>query len=65
MQNNLKGGDYKVANKNNNLNSNQKDNTLNSTNQSKFPNSSNFKSVEPLPESSRPRRDGPGGEDGD
>lgn len=65
MQNNLRGGDYKMANKNSDLNSNQKDNSLNSTNQSKFPNSSTFKSVERLPESSRPRRDGPGGEDGD
>lgn len=65
MQNNLKGGDYKMAGKNNSFNSNQKDNSSNSSNQSKFPNSSTFKSVERLPESSRPRRDGPGGEDGD
>lgn len=65
MQNNLKGGDYKMANKNSNFNSNPKNNSLNSTHESKFSNSSNFKSVERLPESSRPRRDGPGGEDGD
>lgn len=64
MQNNLKGGDYKLTNKNNNNNTNQKDNSLNSTEQSEFPKSSTFKSVERLPESSRPRRDGPGGEDG-
>ncbi|GFP74436.1 hypothetical protein [Clostridium fungisolvens] len=31
--------------------------------QSKF--SNKYKNVEPLPESDRPRRDGPGGEDGE
>lgn len=65
MQNNLEGGDYKMTNKNSNFNSNEKDNSVGSTKQSDFPSSSNFKSVERLPESSRPRRDGPGGEDGD
>jgi hypothetical protein len=54
-----------MANKNNNFDSNEKDNSAGSTKQSEFPNSSNFKSVERLPESFRPRRDGPGGEDGD
>jgi hypothetical protein len=54
-----------MADKNSNFNSNEKDNSAGSTKQSEFPNSSNFKSVERLPESSRPRRDGPGGEDGD
>jgi hypothetical protein len=65
VQNKLKGGDYKMTNKNSNFNSNEKDSSAGSTKQSEFPNSSNFKSVERLPESSRPRRDGPGGEDGD
>lgn len=73
VQNNLEGGDYKMANKNNNLsgnlesnysNSKQQSSFLNATNESKS-NSSKYKNVEPLPESSRPRRDGPGGEDGD
>ncbi|ERI89871.1 hypothetical protein HMPREF1982_04136 [Clostridiales bacterium oral taxon 876 str. F0540] len=58
-----------MANKNDNFDSEQKDTSLNSTNQSKFSNSNSiadkYKNVEPLPESSRPRRDGPGGEDGE
>ena len=33
--------------------------------ENKISNSDKNKNVEPLPESSRPRRDGPGGEDGD
>ncbi len=62
-----------MANKNNNLsgnlesnysNSRQQNSFLNATNESKS-NSSKYKNVEPLPESSRPRRDGPGGEDGE
>lgn len=38
----------------------------NSSMQDKFSNQNNcdkYSSIEPLPESSRPRRDGPGGED--
>ena len=31
----------------------------------KFSNKKNYKNVEPLPESSRPRKDGPGGESGE
>lgn len=62
-----------MANKNNNLNETQETNNSNSTKQSSFlnsvseskPSSNKYKNVEPLPESSRPRRDGPGGEDGD
>lgn len=58
-----------MADKNINIDSNQKNNSLNSINQSKFSNtnsiSDKYKNVEPLPESSRPRRDGPGGEDGE
>lgn len=62
-----------MANKNNNLNGNLESNYSNSKQQSSFVNtaseskssSSKYKNVEPLPESSRPRRDGPGGEDGD
>ncbi|MBL4935325.1 hypothetical protein JK636_06085 [Clostridium sp. YIM B02515] len=58
-----------MADKNINFDSNKKDNSLNSTSQSKFSNSNaisnKYKNVEPLPESSRPRRDGPGGEDGE
>ncbi|NMM65177.1 hypothetical protein HBE96_21570 [Clostridium sp. P21] len=41
-------------------NSNHQNSSLNSVHGNKPP-----KIVEPLPESSRPRRDGPGGEDGD
>ncbi len=37
----------------------------NSTKQNQFSNRDQYGSVEPLPESSRPRRDGPGGEDGE
>lgn len=65
MQDNLEGSDYKMSTKENDLNSKQKDSSTIFTNQSKFPNTHSFKSVEPLPESFRPRRDGPGGEDGD
>jgi hypothetical protein len=58
-----------MANKNNKFDSEKKDDSLNSTNQSKFSNTNSiadkYKNVEPLPESSRPRRDGPGGEDGE
>ncbi|WMJ81604.1 hypothetical protein RBU49_04985 [Clostridium sp. MB40-C1] len=63
-----------MANKNNHSNLNQKGNYSNSKHQNnsfndihenKFSNSKEYKNVEPLPESSRPRRDGPGGEDGD
>lgn len=62
-----------MANKNNNLNGNLESNNSNSKQQSSFLNtvseskssSNKYKNVEPLPESSRPRRDGPGGEDGD
>jgi hypothetical protein len=53
-----------MDNKNNNSNSKQQSSFLNSTNGSKST-SSKYKNVEPLPESSRPRRDGPGGEDGE
>lgn len=65
MQNNLKGGDYKMTDKNVNFNSSSKGTTLSSTGENKFSSPDKLKSVEPLPESSRPRRDGPGGEDGD
>lgn len=65
MQNNLKGGDYKMDNKTVNPNSNQKNNSLNATHDSSPSNSNKYKNVEPLPESFRPRRDGPGGEDGE
>jgi hypothetical protein len=65
VQNKLKGGDNKMTNKNSDFNSKQKGITLNSTGENQDTNSNNFKSVERLPESSRPRRDGPGGEDGD
>ena len=46
---------------NNNSNSKHKINTINDIHESKI--SDKYKNVEPLPESSRPRRDGPGGED--
>ena len=61
-----------MANKNNNSNfkqqnscptSNQQGSTSNAANESKI--ASQYKNVEPLPESFRPRRDGPGGEDGE
>lgn len=45
-----------MANENNHSNFNKQNN-------SSDPNK--YKNVEPLPESSRPRRDGPGGEDGE
>lgn len=56
-----------MVNKNDNSNLNQQSDSLNATHESKFSNSSSskYKNVEPLPESSRPRRDGPGGEDGE
>lgn len=62
-----------MTNKNNNSNINLDSNNSNSKQQSSFFNSTNdskstsskYKNVEPLPESSRPRRDGPGGEDGE
>jgi hypothetical protein len=58
-----------MADKKVNFDSNQKDSSLNSTSQSKFTDSNSisnkYKNIEPLPESSRPRRDGPGGEDGE
>lgn len=62
-----------MDNKNNNLSGIQESNCTNSKQQSSFLNtaskskssSNKYKNVEPLPESSRPRRDGPGGEDGD
>lgn len=54
-----------MANKNIDFSSNPKNDSLNSTHQSKFSTSSKYKNVEPLPESSRPRRDGPGGENGE
>ena len=54
-----------MTNKNSDFNSKQKGITLNSTGENQNTDSSNFKSAERLPESSRPRRDGPGGEDGD
>jgi hypothetical protein len=53
-----------MANKNINSDSNSKNNPFASTHKSNFPIPSKYKNVEPLPESSRPRRDGPGGEDG-
>lgn len=46
-------------------NSKQQNNSLDATHDSKLSSSNKYKNVEPLPESSRPRRDGPGGEDGD
>lgn len=61
-----------MANENNHSNFNQQknysnskyqNNSLNSNLESNSANSSKYKNVEPLPESSRPRRDGPGGED--
>ncbi len=61
-----------MANKNNNSNfklqnscssSKEQGSTFNSENESKI--ASQYKNVEPLPESFRPRRDGPGGEDGE
>ncbi|WPC42200.1 hypothetical protein [Clostridium sp. JS66] len=63
-----------MTNQNNNSNFNQQCNCSNSKDQSSSLNavhdnkssiSNKYKNVEPLPESSRPRRDGPGGEDGD
>lgn len=63
MQNNLEGGDYAMANKTDNPNVNLETKHSNSNKKNNSA-SSSFKSVEPLPESSRPRRDGPGGEDG-
>ena len=61
-----------MADENNNYNLSQKNNYSNSKNQNNsFSNnhenkiSNKNKNVEPLPESSRPRRDGPGGENGD
>ncbi|MBC2579122.1 hypothetical protein [Clostridium sp. DJ247] len=63
-----------MANENNNSNFNQQGDYLNSKHQNsslntihenKLSNSNKYKNVEPLPESSRPRRDGPGGENGD
>ncbi|SHJ43530.1 hypothetical protein SAMN05444401_3010 [Clostridium amylolyticum] len=46
-------------------NSKHQNNSLNAIHENKFSASNKYKNVEPLPESSRPRRDGPGGEDGD
>lgn len=63
-----------MAGENNYSNFNQGDNSsnsksqnkaLNATHENKFSNSDKYKNIEPLPESSRPRRDGPGGENGD
>ncbi|WP_411682609.1 hypothetical protein [Clostridium thailandense] len=54
-----------MDNKNIDFDSEKKNDFSSSTSQSKFPISSKYKNVEPLPESSRPRRDGPGGEDGE
>ncbi|SHJ82297.1 hypothetical protein SAMN02745163_02622 [Clostridium cavendishii DSM 21758] len=51
--------------KNNCLNSKQQDNSFNAIHDSGISTPNKYKNVEPLPESSRPRRDGPGGEDGD
>lgn len=50
---------------NNYSNSKHQNNSLNAINENEFSNPNQYKNVEPLPESSRPRRDGPGGEDGD
>jgi hypothetical protein len=54
-----------MANGNNTSNLKHQNNSLNATHENKFSNSNKYKNVEPLPESTRPRRDGPGGEDGD
>lgn len=53
-----------MANKNNNSNLNQ-GSTLSASHENNSSTSNKYKNVEPLPESSRPRRDGPGGEDGE
>ena len=45
--------------------SEQQNNSFNNMNKKKILSSEKNKNVEPLPESSRPRRDGPGGENGD
>ncbi|MCY6960124.1 hypothetical protein [Clostridium brassicae] len=50
---------------NNCSNSKQQNNSFNIIHENEFSNSKKYKNVEPLPESSRPRRDGPGGENGD
>jgi len=54
-----------MANENNRSNLGQQNNSFNNIHENKISNSDKNKNVEPLPESSRPRRDGPGGEDGD
>lgn len=52
--------DYK-----NTKNKNSMLNTSNCSQDSNCANANKYDTVEPLPESSRPRRDGPGGEDAD
>lgn len=54
-----------MTDKINNSDLKKQNNSFNNTHESKFSSSDKNKIVEPLPESSRPRRDGPGGEDGD
>lgn len=56
---------FDLNRQNNYSSSKHKNNSFNNTHDSKFSNSNKNKNVEPLPESSRPRRDGPGGENGD
>lgn len=54
-----------LSQRNNYSNSKHQNNSFNNIHENKISNSDKNKNVEPLPESSRPRRDGPGGEDGD
>jgi hypothetical protein len=63
VQYNFKGGDYIMDNTIENSIKTEQSESITSCHRTNTSNSSKYKDVEPLPESSRPRRDGPGGED--
>lgn len=63
MQYNYKGGDNKMHTSNKDFSKSNNQNKITSSHKNNISSSSKYENVEPLPESSRPRRDGPGGED--
>lgn len=52
-----------MDNSNRNFTKTEQSNSINSCHRTNTTNPSKYENVEPLPESSRPRREGPGGED--
>lgn len=52
-----------MDNSNKNFTKTEQSNSITSCHKTNTTNPSKYENVEPLPESSRPRRDGPGGED--